>query len=58
VANNNSQAKAENKKIINDVTIWLETQIEKNQFCDLSVTLSNHAGKISKCQKSLTQKFQ
>jgi len=57
VADNNSQAKAENKKIINDVTAWLETQMSKHEFCDATITLSNHAGKISKCQKSLTQKF-
>jgi len=57
VTNNNAQAISENKKIISDVTAWLELQMSKHEFCDATITLSNHAGKISKVQKCLTQKF-
>lgn len=57
MADNIEHAKSENERIISDVMSWLETQIDKHQFCDVSISFSNHGGKIAKVQKSLTEKF-
>lgn len=58
MSNNSTQAQSDNKKIISDVMTWLETQLVKHEFADMTISLSVHGGKISKTQKSLTQKFQ
>lgn len=47
----------QNDKILSDVMAWIEKQIQNKNFCDVSISLSVHAGKIGKVQKSLTEKF-
>lgn len=47
----------DNEKIIADVVRWIEQQIKSKNFCDVSISLSVHAGKIAKIQKSLTEKI-
>lgn len=47
----------ENEEILSDVLKWVESQIANKKYCDMSVSFSVHNGKISKLQKSLTEKF-
>ncbi len=47
----------DNEKILSDVMLWVKKQLQNKDYCDLSISLSVHSGKISKIQKSLTEKF-
>jgi len=43
--------------VLDEVMAWLARQIAAGDFQDVSVTLSIHAGRIAKIQKSVTEKI-